>query len=174
MNRTVSTCNIELNSVSQQTSCYAKQILPCSVMLGEPLHSQDRSLVTCFNGWNRLFSEFTGATSYLVTANTNSVHVSFFPSPKKNLDGCRNDTSLIFRWTPAKTHAELAYILEAFEHPVSDASLDKQPHIQTGPTTALPKAASYYFHGQNSRVVFEPGFIILLSFLEFILWLYEM
>lgn len=44
------------------------------------------------------------------------------------------------------TRIELTYILEAFEHTVLDASLEKQmnkqSHIQTGSTTAPPKAAS--------------------------------
>lgn len=44
------------------------------------------------------------------------------------------------------SHIELAYILEAFEHIVLDVNLEKQmnkqSHIQTGSTTAPPKAAS--------------------------------
>lgn len=43
--------------------------------------------------------------------------------------------------------------------------MNKQSHIQTG-STAPPKAAAQYFPGQNSHVVYESGFITLLSFLE--------
>lgn len=68
------------------------------------------------------------------------------------------------------SHTELVYVLEAFEHIVLDASLErqlnKQSHIQKG-STAPPEAAAQYFPGQNSHIVSESGFITLLSFLEF-------